>query len=270
VSEDPRRLVLDTLSLARRVLRVSGPSARAEVHDSHVTDISTQGDRAVSRALIQYFRDSGLPATLQSEESGRLDLTPNPKYLIAFDDLDGTDNFFRGGGLLPYCTVVAILQGAHPRFSDTLAAGVIEHRSGTIWLAEKGRGTTRDGAPTRASRRVHLDRRTLVTLDHYAAGAAVSRLATLHQDAWVKDFGSAALHLAGVSSGLFDAYVSPKQKGHEIAAGYLLIRESGGWLSDFAGTPLDDNVFDFDSTCRIVACASRPLFVEIQSRLNLP
>lgn len=261
-------MVSEALLLARSVLQKRGDRAREEVRDEHVVDISTAGDRAISEALIGYFRKSGIPLILQSEESGILVLEDRPSYLIAFDDLDGTDNFFRGNGLLPYCTVIAVLKEPMIRFDDVIAAGIIELRTGTVWLAETGNGVTVDGVAAHPSRRSILDRRTLITIDHYGVGPDIMDLTSLHADGWVKDFGSSALHLAGVSNGLFDAYISTRQKGHEIAAGYLLIREAGGWMSDFSGQLFDQRAFDFNSTYQMVACTNKKLFTHIQSRIK--
>jgi myo-inositol-1(or 4)-monophosphatase len=260
----------DALTLARRTLLGAGDRARVEVHDSHIVDISTAGDRAVSRALIDFFKNSGLPATLQSEESGRLDLVQRPEYLIAFDDLDGTDNFFRGNGLLPYCTVISILGGSAPRFDDTLASGVVEHRTGMTWLAEKGKGVVVNGTPSRVSRCERIDRRTVIAVDHYGSREGNKRFGRLHTDAWVKDFGSSGFHLAGVASGMFQAFVNAGQKGHELAAGYLLVTEGGGTLVDFQGMPYGDREYDFDSTYEVIASCTPSLAASIANVLTPP
>jgi len=76
----------------------------------------------------------------------------------------------------------------------------------------------------------------------------------------VKDFGSSALHLAGVASGLFDGFVNLRHKAHELAAGYLLIREAGGLLTELSGRALDDLPYDFDATLGVVAAGSEPLW----------
>jgi myo-inositol-1(or 4)-monophosphatase len=256
------------LGLAHRVLQEAGQGAHEEIRDEHVVDISTRGDRAISRALIDFFRASAMPATLQSEESGRIDLVTRPEYLIAFDDLDGTDNFFRGGELLPYCTVISILAGTTPSFADTIAAGIIEHRTGALWLAEKGKGCLFQGIAAHTSQKIEMNRRMLVTIDHYGSAHDLSRLAALHSRAWIKDFGSSGFHLAGVASGMFDAYVSTAQKGHEIAAGYLLIKEAGGCVFDMSGQPLDTRSYDFNGVNDVVASGTESLARHILALLR--
>jgi len=254
------------LLLARQTLTEIGTAGRTEVRDAHVVDISTQGDRAVSAALIGLFEKQRLPAVLLSEETGRRQLHPHPRLTVAFDDIDGTDNYFRGRGLLPHCTVVTIFDSALPRFADACVAGIVEHNSGRLWLAQRGRGCTVDAAPARTSGRTGLDRRCLVAVDHYSSHGAIAQLDNWYSAAWIKDFGSSALHLAGVSSGLFDAYAGSAQKAHELGAGYLLIREAGGCLLDWHGRVLDDRSYDFDATWPVVAAATPAL---AQSLLDL-
>ena len=257
-------IVQEALSLARTTLEALGTQARHRVHDARVVDITTVGDRAVSDSLLRFFRESGVPAVLLSEESGRTDLAAHPEYTVVFDDIDGTDNYHRGEGALPYCTVIAILNGAKPRFRDAVAAGIIEHRTRNTWTAERGAGAFLNGTQVHVSKRSLLDRQTLVVVDHYAAAADVVRLEALYPAAWVKDFGSAALHLAGVSSGMFDAYVNPRQKSHEIVAGYLLINEAGGVVSDFSGNAIDGRPFEFDATYDLIAAANNSISESIR------
>lgn len=261
-------ILAGALDIARAMLLGRGDPARMEVHDDRTTDISTVGDRIVSRALVDYFGNSGISGVLVSEELGTVPLCSNPNYTIAIDDIDGTDNFFRGEGLLPYCTVVTILEGTDPTFSRSLCAGVVEHRSGRVWLAERGKGCTVDGTQVSCSMRQKVDRRTLVVIDHYACACELWRFSKLHSASWIKDFGSAGFHLAGVASGMFDAFVSSGQKGHELASGYLMIKEGGGSVLDFQGKPIDDILFDFNAKYHIVASGNLTLAQEIVSRIE--
>lgn len=247
------------LQMSRQLLSSLSDGGRSEVHDEHVVDISTQGDRAVSAALADFFAREKIDAVLLSEESGRTQLSDSPEYTIAFDDIDGTDNYYRGRGLLPHCTVITIFASPEPTFVDALVAGVIEHNSGQLWHAVRDGGCFLDGTKVSASGRTSLDRRTLLIIDHYISGGAIDRFAPLYDIAWIKDFGASALHLAGVGSGLFDAFLSPAQKSHELGAGYLLVKEAGGVLTDWNGGSLDDTLYDFDRQTPILAAATRDL-----------
>ncbi len=262
------RVCKNALYTAYSVLKSLGDRGTSEVHDKHVVDISTQGDMTVSEALAIFFKKQTIPAVLYSEESGRTELARNPKYTITFDDIDGTDNYHRGRGILPYCTVVTIFDSVKPSFENALVAGVIEHNSKKLWHAARNDGCYLNGLRVRTSGRRTLDRRTLVTIDNYVSGEVVSKLQKFYMEAWVKDFGSAALHMAGVSSGLFDAFLSPSNKAHELGAGYLLIKEAGGFLTDWNGNKLDKTRYDFDAKYPIVAASTKKLEEIILSKLR--
>jgi myo-inositol-1(or 4)-monophosphatase len=268
-----RELLAAALELATATIESLGEEGTEEVWGAGVTDISTRGDRAVSRALIDFFKKQEADLVLLSEESGRIELCPTPDCLVAFDDIDGTDNFFRGRDILPYCTVLSLFEGARPRYRDLLAAGIVEHRSGRTWMAGRGLGATvstrgRGERAAASSKRESLDRRSLIVVDQYSARERAGELNLLAESAWLKDFGSSALHLAGVASGLFDGFVNLRHKAHELAAGYLLIREAGGCLLDLRGRPLDDEAYDFDATLGIVAAGTRELAMKIVERLG--
>jgi fructose-1,6-bisphosphatase/inositol monophosphatase family enzyme len=105
-------------------------------------------------------------------------------------------------------------------------------------------------------------------IDHYACGRELRRLSRLHAEAWVKDFGSAGFHLAGVACAMFDAFVSSDQKGHELAAGYLLIKEAGGCILDLRGRPIDHVRFDFSAKYDVVASGDLSLAQAIVTRVE--
>ena len=96
----------------------------------------------------------------------------------------------------------------------------------------------------------------------------ISKLLAIYPESWVKDFSSAAFHLAGISSGLFDAYLSPSQKAHELGAGYLLIKEAGGFLQDWKGKLLDKVRYDFDAKYPIIAASTQELGDIIKTKIT--
>jgi myo-inositol-1(or 4)-monophosphatase len=266
-TEQLKTVCTAALNNAHSVLAVLSEQGRSEVHDEHVVDISTKGDMAVSETLIKFFKEQKIPAILYSEESGRIELVEKPIYTITFDDIDGTDNYFRGRGILPYCTVVTIFDSPKPNFENALVAGIIEHNSNRLWLAVRDNGCYLNGSRVTNAGRTTLDRRTLVIIDHYACCKDISKLLNVYPESWVKDFGCAGLHLAGVSSGLFDAYLSTSAKAHELGAGYLLIKEANGFLTDWTGNNLGGVQYDFNARYAIVAASTQELGKILLSKL---
>ena len=244
------------LLLAHEALERAGESGIHEIRDTHVTDITTEGDMAVSKQLTDFFKEQAMPAILYSEESGKIPIVKNPQFTITFDDIDGTDNYYRGRGLLPHCTVVTMFDSINPLFENALIAGIIEHNSGHIWHAVRNGGCFLNDRRVHTSARESLDRRALVIIDHYASYKNINKLLEVYEKTWVKDFGSAAFHLAGISSGMFDGYISHMQKAHELGAGYLLVKEAGGYMQDLSGNTLDKQRYDFDSKYSIAAAST--------------
>ncbi len=261
-----KQLVLDILRLARETEGNLGEAGRQEVYGPGVVDISTRSDLAVSEAVLAYLKRQNIPGIFLDEEMikerGPIHLTASPKYTIAFDDLDGTDNHKRGRGKLPVVSIITIFDSLKPRYRDALAAGIIDVRDGNVWFAERGKGLVyiENGVekPAHTSGREVLDRKTLVCLDHYGSEDP-SRFSKLYPHAWVKDFGAAGFHFAGVASGMFDAFVNLKNKAHETGSGYLLVKEGGGWFADLDGNPYDHKTYDFNSKEPVISAATEKL-----------
>jgi myo-inositol-1(or 4)-monophosphatase len=231
-------------------------------------DIVTRGDLIASDALREWFME--LPAVLLSEELGRIVTCDNPVLTIAWDDIDGTDNYHRYHGDLPYCTVITIFDSPKPCFKDAIVAIVMSHTSGNIWHAIRGEGTFFNLRPARTSGKTRISggQRESVNIDHYIGSHSISRLLKLYPEVWVKDFGAAAYQFAVVSSGKLDGFINLGQKGHEIGAGYLLVKEGGGEILTLEGSKLDDIEFDFNGIMSVVAGSSAQLCEEILSMLT--
>ncbi len=258
-TEQLTQICKNALYEAHTILNTLSEKGIHEIYDEHVTDISTKGDMAVSETLKNFFKKEKIPAILYSEESGKIQLTKNPKYTITFDDIDGTDNYHRGRKILPYCTVITIFDSTEPNFENALVTGILEHNSKDLWHAVRNKGCYLNNSKINTSNKTTLNRRTAIIIDHYTSSKNISKFLKIYPKSWVKDFGSAALHLAGVSSGLFDAYLSPSQKAHELGAGYLLIKEAGGHITDWDGKKLDKVKYNFNAKYPIITASTKQL-----------
>ena len=169
----------------------------------------------------------------------------------------------RGRGILPATSIVTIFDSPNPKFSDALAAGVIDIPSGKIWYVERGKGVEFDGKATRTTAIEEIDKKTLIVID--STGQDPSSFRKIYEAAWVKDYGTSGLQFAGVvgggpkNTGMFDAFVNLKNKAHETGAGYLLVREGGGWFADLNGKSYDDQPYDFNSKQPVIAAATEKL-----------
>jgi myo-inositol-1(or 4)-monophosphatase len=263
-------LTKEALALTHSTLSELGKNAKDEREGKFVGDIVTSGDVAISEKLIQFFKEKGVPAIIWSEESEIIKLTEDPQFIISFDDIDGTDNFFRGENALPYCTILSIFDNTQPTFNDALVAGILVHNTNDIWHAVRGEGTYLNDKSVFTSKKTTLGReeRALLVVDHHGSGGVISPLFKHYIDFWVKDFGCTGMHLAGISSGMFDVFVNASIKSYEVGAGYLLITEAGGLITDFEGNELKNKQYEFNKTYQFIAAGNKELLKEILEKLH--
>ncbi len=273
-TEKLHKLCLDALVLAAETIKKTGSTGKFEVDDGDSINTSTQADHAVSDALCNFFQKSGVPADLYSEELGKVS-HPHPRFFIGWDDIDGTDNWRRADGSMPYATIIFVYNGVRPRFSDALVAVIGEHISGSTWYAVKGKGCyfRRKGKKLfeacHTSGENQLWRKTAVRLDYYAFrdSGHLDIAGNISSQVWVKDAGSSGYHIAAVSSGQADAFVNSMCKAHEFGA-YLLVTEAGGFVSDWQGQPYAHVTLDFKGTYHIVCAATEELGRKIVKEIN--
>lgn len=258
-----KKLCLDALVLAAKTIKQTGSSGKTEIVTSDAVNTTTNADIAVSQALKNFFLQKGIPADLYSEELGVIH-NSNAQYLIGWDDIDGTENWRRAEDSMPYATILFVYKGARPRFADALVGGMYEHTKGYTWIAIKDKGcyfskNKRNFKRCCTSRQSKLSRKTGVRLDLYAMRDKGTVVDGLNDVAWLKDAGSSGFHLASVSNGMADAFVNSACKAHEFGAGYLMITEAGGFVSDWDGNSYTEQLFDFNAKYPIVCGATEEL-----------
>jgi myo-inositol-1(or 4)-monophosphatase len=193
-----------------------------------VTDVDRDAEHAITDVIHRYLPN----ALIIGEE-----LTPASELAaegIAFfvDPLDGTTNFLHG--YPEYAVSIGVISNG-----EQVAAVVLNCASGEIFTAERGSGAFRDGYPISVSKISEPERALIGTgfpfkrpdlLDSYVKQfAAVSRAT-----AGIRRAGSAAVDLASVACGRFDAFWELDLAPWDIAAGLLLVREAGGVITDTA------------------------------------
>lgn len=197
-------------------------------------DFVTEVDKAAEKEIIYNLRKAYPDHTFQGEEGGR-QIGKNPDYEWIIDPLDGTTNFVHGA----------------PHFSISIACkyrGQIEHAvvidpiRREEFTASRGRGAALNGRRIRVGARRSLEGTLIGTgipFNGYALEHITPYLNCVQeiagQTAGIRRCGSAALDLAYVASGRFDAFWEMNLNQWDIAAGILLVKEAGGLISDFNG-----------------------------------
>jgi myo-inositol-1(or 4)-monophosphatase len=175
-----------------------------------------------------------------SEERGEIDYGDSSVRVI-IDPIDGSLNAKRGA--LHYALSVAVADG--PTAADVAFGFVHDFGAGEQWWAHRGQGAFRNGErldPEAEERRTADGRLELVGIEsadpRWVARAMDGLLASTHR---LRALGTIASTLCQVAAARFDGMVTlSNSRGVDAAAGQLIVREAGGWVSFTAfESPLD-------------------------------
>jgi myo-inositol-1(or 4)-monophosphatase len=149
------------------------------------------------------------------------------------DPLDGTTNFLHG---IPQFAISIALQRG-----ENIVAGVVYNPvQDELFTAERGKGAQLNDRRLRVAARTQLSEAVVACgLPHHGRGdLALFRreiLAVQAEVAGLRRFGAAALDLAWIAAGRYDAYWERNLSTWDVAAGILLVREAGGFVTDLDG-----------------------------------
>ena len=172
------------------------------------------------------------------EEGGTREGTDKANVWIV-DPLDGTTNFLHG---IPHFAVSIALQ----REGVLIAGLVYNPADDDLFLAEKGKGAYLNDQRLRVAARKKLNESVIACgLPHIGRGdfdiASQELRAIQPQVAGLRRFGAAALDLAWVAAGRLDGYWERNLSSWDMAAGMVLVREAGGFVTDIEG---GDKIFE--------------------------
>lgn len=230
MSGDPLVVAIDVareagdvlLSFSGRDFAISEKTSRA--------DIVTDADRASERLIVERLRAAFPDATILGEESGTHAGSARERWIV--DPLDGTTNYAHGYPI--YCISLA-----YERDGELEAGVIYAPAMNECFSASRGSGAyvnekriTVSGisrlaqAMTCTGFRPSDFRRNAVHFE-----AVSNRAQAVRRD------GSAALDLAYVAIGRYDAFWELDLQPWDVAAGTLIVREAGGRVTQIDGTP---------------------------------
>jgi len=197
-------------------------------------------DLVAEKAIVEVLQQHCASFTLISEESGVKEFGTNPaQCYVTIDPIDGTTNLVRG---LPfYASSIAV--STLPALSTVFAALVTDLFHDTTYTALEGQGAYRDGEKITPSVLTSLEEAVIgLDLNSYRVKEIAPQLTGLIQKAkHIRHFGANALELCYVADGLTDAFVDIRGKLRvtDMAAGFLIVKESGGIITAPEGHALD-------------------------------
>ena len=196
-----------------------------------VNNLVTEADHASEKVIFETIKKEFPGHFILSEEAGEIVMDSNYKWII--DPIDGTVNFAHG---IPICCVsIGVEQDG-----EMIMGAVYNPFFNEFYFAQKGYGASLNDKRIYVSEETEVIKSCLVTgfpysyLDQPNGPLDVfSRL--IRKGVPVRRLGSAAMDLCWVASGRFDGFYEHKLQAWDSAAGFLIVEEAGGRVSDFRG-----------------------------------
>jgi myo-inositol-1(or 4)-monophosphatase len=223
--------LLKATEAGARVLRHYFNGAFEVSHKENINDLVTQADKESEAVIMQAILAEFPDHYILSEEVGALPTDSPYKWII--DPIDGTVNFANG---IPLCCVSIGLE----KEGEMILGAVYNPFMGEFFFAEKGAGATLNDRPIQVSSRSEVATSCLVTGFPYTYldtpnGPLEVFERFLRKGVPLRRLGSAAIDLCWVAAGRFDAFYEHQLKAWDSAAGFLIVEEAGGKVTDFSG-----------------------------------
>ena len=217
---------------AKTLIRDFGEIENLQVSIKGPGDFVTASDKKVEKILIDELQKARPNYSILSEEIGKINNDESFKWII--DPIDGTANFLHG---IPHFAISIGLE-----HDQEIICGIIyDPIKDEMFVAEKGNGSYLNNQRIRVSSRSKLENCIIFT--------GGPKIGAKNRDLFLKEYnnvsskvltsirklGSASLDMAYVASGRCDGFWQRDLKYWDIAAGIILVRESGGFVTDFKG-----------------------------------
>jgi myo-inositol-1(or 4)-monophosphatase len=200
-----------------------------------INNLVTEVDIKAENKIIEIIKSNFPDHAIIGEESG--DNMQQSEYQWIIDPLDGTVNYAHG---IPICGVSIALK----KNNDVLIGAVYNPMMNELFFAEKGQGATLNGVPIAVSRKSDFRKACLVTGFPYKWPKTPEHPIKVFErfileGLPVRRLGSAAIDLCWVACGRFDGFWEYNLSAWDVAAGYLIVEEAGGRITNFKGDHYD-------------------------------
>ena len=208
--------------------------SKPQGHQNLVTEYDKAAEALIFETLLRKVPSSSFLA----EESGAIaGKGGSNSVLWIIDPLDGTVNFAHGIPIFSV-SIAAYVEGQ-------VVAGIVYHPLlKELFVAERGKGATLNNKPIRVSKN-NSNANAIVTtgfpyhVEENPLGCIDTLVRVLKSAIPVRRLGSAAIDLAYLAAGRFDAFWEVVLHPWDMAAGILLVEEAGGKVTNYEGKPID-------------------------------
>jgi myo-inositol-1(or 4)-monophosphatase len=216
----------------RNLKRDFGEVEHLQVSLKGPANFVTAADRRAEEILYTELAKARPGYGFLGEEGGKRAGTDASNTWIV-DPLDGTTNFLHG--IPQFAISIGLLRG------DAIVAGVIYNpASEELFIAERGKGAFLNDKRIRVAGRKRMAESVIACgLPHMGRGdlelGRRELFAVQDKVAGLRRYGAAALDLAFIAAGRFDGYWERDLSPWDMAAGTIIVREAGGYITDIDG-----------------------------------
>ena len=214
------------------IIRDFGEIEKLQVSLKGPGDFVTASDKKVEKILINELQEARPSYSILSEEIGQINNDKSFKWII--DPIDGTANFLHG---IPHFAISIGLE-----HDDEIICGIVyDPIKDEMFVAEKGNGSYLNNQRMRVSSRSKLkdcivftggpklaSKNKELALEEYKKFSSKILIP-------IRKLGSASLDMAYVAAGRCDGFWQRNLNYWDIAAGIILVKEAGGFVTDFEG-----------------------------------
>ena len=223
---------------APRLRRDFGEVEQLQVSRKGPADFVSMADQRAEQTIVEELRNARPDWGMLLEEGGDVAGNPDkPRWIV--DPLDGTTNFLHG---VPHFAIAIAVEERKPGGGSEISHGLVYQplTDETFW-AEKGRGAWLNERRLRVSSRRDLSECLIGTgIPHCGRGApeAWAKIydAVGSEVSGIRRFGAASLDFAWVAAGRIDGFWEDDLDIWDTAAGLVLIKEAGGFVTDYRGS----------------------------------
>lgn len=237
-------VAVNTASKAGEWIKTKLGSIRHVDQKSSTSDLVTEVDKGaetlIRNLILTHFPhhsilgEEGVAAGAESSDRALQEVVDS-EYLWIVDPIDGTTNFVHGFPF--FCISIAL---AHR--GEVIVGVVYDPIRDELFVAEKGKGAYLKGKSMSVSAEKELEEALIAT--GFSTGGETTEMdnlagiqALLPKVRSIRAGGSAALHLAYVAAGRLSGFWQHGLNCWDAAAGFLLVSESGGKVTDMQGSP---------------------------------
>lgn len=222
-----------------RLRRDFGEVEHLQVSKKGPADFVSKADQRAERTLYDELLKARPGWGFLLEEGGDIPGDDGkPRFVI--DPLDGTSNFLHG---IPHFAISIAVQERGPdgeSWGEVSAALIYQPLTDESYWAEKNRGAWVGDRRLRVSARRHLDESLIATGIPYLGHGDLGQWSRIFgaiapEVAGIRRFGAASLDLAWLAAGRYDGFWEAGLSPWDVAAGILMVREAGGFVTDYRG-----------------------------------